>query len=260
MNFIKELFSRSRTLALLGVFFLVLSIVLIILIPANEVQILGINSLIKPLKFSLSLWIYSWTMAYLVYYFKNEKVVKRLTFLIVFVMLYEQVIITVQAFRGTLSHFNTVTTFENVLFNLMGLFITIVTGYTLYAAFKFRKQKDNLAKAKKAAIFYGLLIFVIASFMGGVMGAILSHNVGGEMGAEGLPFVNWSTRIGDIRVAHFIGIHALQLIPSLGFFISDRVSIPQKALSYVSFFSFGYFLFVIFLFVQAMMGLPFFKF
>lgn len=260
MKLIKELFSRNRTLAQLGTFFLLLSIILIVMIPGNIEEILGVNSLIKPLKFSLSLWIYSWTMAYLIYYFKNEKIVKRLTFLIVFVMLYEQLIITVQAFRGTLSHFNTDTLFEIMLFNLMGVFITIVTGYTLYAALKFRKQEDTIPIAKKAAIYYGLVIFVIASFMGGVMGAILSHNVGGEMGGEGLPFVNWSTKIGDIRVAHFIGIHALQLIPLVGFLISDRIKQPLKALNFVRLFSLGYFIFVIVVFVQAMFGLPFLKF
>ncbi|MBM1107162.1 hypothetical protein JQC67_13495 [Aurantibacter crassamenti] len=260
MNLFKTLVFRSKTLTLLGSFFLSLSIVLIILIPNNTTEVLGINSLIKPLKFSLSLWIYSWTMAYLIYYFKDELVKKRLIFLIVFVMLFEQAVITVQAFRGTLSHFNAETVIEGVLFSLMGIFITLVTCYTLYAALKFRNQKDTLDSAKKAAIFYGLLIFVIASFMGGVMGALFSHNVGGDMGGEGLPLVNWSTKIGDIRVAHFIGMHALQIVPLAGFYISKKIVDKRKALAYVNRFSLAYLIFVLVVFIQALLGLPFLKF
>lgn len=257
MNLIKELFRRSRALALLGVFFLILSMVLAMMIPGNTIEVLGVNSLIKPLKFSLSLWIYSWTMAYLVHYFINEKIKKRLIFLIVFVMLFEQIGITVQAFRGTLSHFNMRTTPEIVLFYFMGLLITVVTGYTLYAALQFRKQEDTLDQTRKEAIFYGLLVFVIASFMGGVMGGLLSHNVGGEMGGDGLPLVNWSTKVGDLRVAHFMGIHALQLIPLAGFMAAEYISNMKKAVSFVRWFSFLYLFFVISVFVQALMGMPF---
>jgi len=119
MKFITSLFTRNKTLAYLGTGFLVLSIILMILIPFNTHVVLGLNSLVKPLKFSISLWIYSWTMAYIVSYFKNEIVKKRLIFLIVFVMLFEQIVITVQAFRGTLSHFNVSTPVEHFLFNLM---------------------------------------------------------------------------------------------------------------------------------------------
>lgn len=259
MNFINELFKRSKTLTWLGFFFLALSIVLVLWIPVNTQEVLGLNSIIKPLKFSISLWVYSWTMAYIVHYYKNEKIKKRLIFLIVFVMLFEQLVITVQAFRGTLSHFNTETTLEIILFNFMGVLIMVVTGYSLYAVIKFWKQEDSLPKTLKASIYYGTIIFVIAGFMGGVMGAILSHNVGGEMGNQGLPLLNWSTKYGDIRVPHFIGIHALQIIPLFGFAILKKIGNDAKALKYVQWLSFFYFLFVMGTFFQSLMGLPFIK-
>jgi hypothetical protein len=239
-----------------GIGFAVLSILLILFIPFNEIEVLGINSLIKPLKFSLSIWLYCWTMALLLSFFVDKSLVRRIAIIAVIVMVFEQLVITAQAFRGELSHFNETDTLGIVLFSLMGLMITWNTLEVLRGALKFRKQIDEIDPALKAGIYWGLMIFVVGSFIGGYMGYLRSHQIGGPMGEAGLALVNWSVNYGDVRVSHFIGLHALQLIPLFAYLASKKIQDQKKSKQLVLAFSLIYILVVVITLLQAILGKP----
>ena len=81
------------------------------------------------------------------------------------------------------------------------------------------------------------------------MAGRLSHTVGATDGGEGLPVVNWSRKYGDLRVAHFVGIHSLQALPLFGYFIA-------RSNTSVMIFAAGYFLLAMFLFIEAVMEIP----
>jgi NO-binding membrane sensor protein with MHYT domain len=65
----------------------------------------------------------------------------------------------------------------------------------------------------------GILIFVVFSFEGGLMGSRMNHSVGAINDNSNMWLIGWSKTVGDLRVAHFIGMHALQLLPLLSFYI-----------------------------------------
>jgi hypothetical protein len=250
MKYLHELKNRNPILYYFGWLYFIGGIICIVLTQTSETAVLGINAWIKPMKFFFSIWIFCWTMAWFLAYLQNKRFVKVYTWAVVVVMIIEQVIITWQAANGRLSHFNVTTPFYGVLFIVMGLAITILTLWTGVVGFYFFKQKVFPVPMPYVwGIRLGIVIFVIFSFEGGLMASLLSHTVGAPDGGPGLPVVNWSTSYGDLRVAHFVGIHSLQIIPLFGYYIA-------KSNRSVQIFAAGYFLLTVFLFVQALQKMP----
>lgn len=258
MKLFNILLTRNKLLTYAGGFFLLMAILLGLYATVNPITVLGINSMIKPIKFALSTWIYSWSLAYLLFYVNNQNRVKWFSRLSVFVMLFENSVITIQAFRGKLSHFNQSELTGGILYAFMGILIVWLTTATLILTIRFIFQKtDSIHPAFALSIKLGLFLFVLFSFFGGYMSVLNTHHIGGKMGEPGLPFVNWSIRYGDLRVAHFFGIHSLQIIPLAGYLIANNSKEGQKARMLVWLFAGLYFIFITTLALQSLLGLPF---
>lgn len=167
-------------------------------------------------------------------------------------MLFENGLIIMQAVRNTTSHFNITSAINGIIFNLMGIFIIVFTITVILICISFFKQKQfSISPAYLWGIRLGILFFLFFSLEGGMMLGLLKHTVGGPDGGPGLPVVNWSTQYGDLRIAHFIGIHSLQVLPLFGNYIA-------KTKKQTIVFSIFYFLLATVLFFQAMKGIPLF--
>jgi hypothetical protein len=250
MRFLNELRRRNPVLYYFGWIYFFGGIACIILTQTSNTTVLGINAFFKPMKFFFSIWIFVWTMGWFLEYLDNKRRVKSYTWMVVIVMIIEQVIITWQAANGRLSHFNTTNSLYAGLFSFMGVAITVLTVWTGVIGYYFFKQK--LFKVPMPYIWgirLGIIVFVIFAFEGGYMASQLSHTIGAPMGGPGLPVFNWSTEFGDLRVAHFIGIHSLQIFPLFGYYIA-------KTNRSVKIFAVVYFLLTTFLLVQALQKSP----
>lgn len=251
--FFLRLKSRNPLLYRFGWLNFVMAIVCAVMIQLDTVNmVLGIIAWIKPMKFYFSIGIVCWTFSWLLVYVQKQKAVKVFSVVTVITMLIEMIIITWQAANGRLSHFNISTAFYGILFSVMGIAITIFTLCALYVTVLLFKQKEFplwMTDGYKWGIRWGLLFFVIFAFEGGLMASLLHHTVGGPDGDEGLPVLNWSKFYGDLRVAHFFGMHALQLLPFIGYYFTrTKLQVNLAALAY--------FLFVTLLLWQALMGYP----
>jgi hypothetical protein len=83
---------------------------------------------------------------------------------------------------------------------------------TLAVALRFLRE-PGIDRAAATAIRLGLVVALIGLAEGFLMATAATHTVGAPDGGPGLPLLGWSTVGGDLRIAHFIGMHALQGLP-----------------------------------------------
>jgi hypothetical protein len=189
--------------------------------PFDSRRILGLNPWIKPAKFELSIILYVLTLAWLLSDLRGFERLKQIVRWGVSIsMITEIVTIAGQAARGTRSHFNMTTPADQALFFVMGAMIGLNGLFLLSVLVAFLRSNPALAPAYLWGIRFGLLSILLASGEGGLMIAHNSHTVGAPDGGPGLPFINWSTHHGDLRVPHFIGMHGLQVLPLAGWALS----------------------------------------
>ena len=143
------------------------------------------------------------------------------------------------------------------MFPLMGIAITV--AYLVYAVMliDYFRLDTNLNPALLWAIRIGIVIFLFGAISGFSMGGALKHTVGLADGGPGLPFTNWSTVAGDLRVSHFISIHAIQVLPLLGLALIQLGLSSTRSLIIVITFGVLYALFCVLTLAQAMQGRPF---
>jgi hypothetical protein len=258
---ITKLFQRSIALAWFGAFNILLFLAALILFQLDDRMLNGINIWIKPMKFALSVWIYSWTMAWLINYLPKSKGVKLAIWIIIITMIIEQFAIFSQAARGIGSHFNVLSGFYNsMVFQIMGIAITTNTIAVGVVTRWFFTKKVLLPASYLWGIRLGMAMFVLFSFEGFVMAALLQHTVGPHDAVQGVPFMNWSVSTGDLRIAHFIGIHALQLLPLAGYlFLKFKDHLPIFSPTQYTFgFAILHFAISLGTFIQAILGIPLF--
>jgi hypothetical protein len=179
----------------------------------------------------------------------------------------EIVVIDLQAARGTTSHFNLSTPFNKGAFFVMG--ISICTLWLSMAAMTIALMRQEIAPTSlKLALRLGLLLSLLGAAGGGFMlrqtpdeeqshsrlyfGA---HTVGAPDGGAGLPVVNWSAQHGDLRVPHFLGLHAMQAIPLVGLWLLRMRKLSERQrIRLVCLASFGYIALFALLTWQALRG------
>jgi len=236
--------------------------------------VLGAPVWLKPAKFALSIAIYTLTLAWLFGYIpsfvRTRKLVGGGT---VIAMLLELGIIAAQAGRGTTSHFNVSNPLNATLWAIMGAAILIQTLSTILVAVALFRQRFH-DHALGWAVRIGMTIAIVGALLGGAMTRPTAeqielmqagqseysgaHTVGAPDGGSGLPVTGWSREHGDLRIAHFVGLHALQLLPLFALGLRrTRLSRTQRERLVVSAAA-SYAGLVALLFWQALRGQPLF--
>ncbi|MGO4592301.1 hypothetical protein AB4Z18_00635 [Leifsonia sp. 2TAF2] len=221
----KTVFAWHRPLMTVAALMLVSTIVCLVGLLVDPRQVTGLDVWAKPLKFSLSILLYSVTWAWLIAHLPRWRSLAHAAGTVVAVaLIVEQVLIVGAAAAGTTSHFNVSTPAASVIWGVMAVSITtlyVCTFLTTFAVFFLRLGTRSTSLAVRAGAVIALVGMGLAYLMTGPTAAQLAdfrgiagaHTVGLADGGPGLPVLGWSTVGGDLRIPHFIGMHALQLLP-----------------------------------------------
>ncbi|HZH13040.1 MAG TPA: hypothetical protein VE057_01620 [Archangium sp.] len=237
-------------------------------------QLVGEPLWLKPTKFYLSLTAYNATVMYFFSFLSERQRLVRLSgHILAAAGTIEMVAITLQAARGVRSHFNVATPFDAAIFSMMGIAITVlwVTMIVLaLALLRARLAALPLAAALRTGFIAAVIGMGLGYFMTSPNPAQLeamragqrvaeagSHTFGVPDGGPGLPLVGWSTVAGDMRPAHFLGLHAMQVLPILAALLARRRNLSEaQRLAAVRATGAAYVGVTLVLAMQALRGLP----
>ena len=224
ISFLITLKSRNRPLFYFGLVCLLIAIFLFIPAKYNPVRISGVNAWYKPIKFALSIGIFCWTMGWYTGYLHSFSQISYYNRAMIILLGFELFYITLQAARGQLSHYNVSSSVYASLTAAMALAAIAATLYTGYIGMLSCTGDFPLLPGYYLwAIRMGIFLFVIFAFEDALMGANGSHTVGGSGEGDGLPLLNWSHKYRDLRIAHFVGMHALQVLPLMAYYLVKDV-------------------------------------
>ena len=224
-------FGWHRPLLWLSFGMIALAAIALVGLVVDPRTITGMPLWAKPLKFSMSVLIYSVTLSWLLGQLPRGRRLAWWAGTVAAVFLaVEMIVIYGAAVADTTSHFNVSTPFSAALWSTMAVSIVIVWGATvLVAVLLFRADLGD--RARSFAIRSGLIIAVIGMGLAFLMtsptavqlanfqGIAGAHTVGLADGGPGLALLGWSTVAGDLRIPHFVGMHAMQVIPILALLI-----------------------------------------
>lgn len=257
MNAVRTLLARDRLLGTTALLFAAGFALAAAVAPFDARLITGINPWIKPMKFLISIAILLGTLAWFMPEMpRAPRLLRRLRWTVVATMVIEIVAIAGQAARGTTSHFNDATLFDAMVFAVMGTAITINTMAVAALLLCMRRDTPPARAGYLWGVRIGIAVFVVGSLLGFVLVANRGHTVPGPDGGPGLPFLNWSREGGDLRIAHFIGLHAMQALPLLGWLLDRRVDATAPRITAVAGVAAAWLAVTAFALVMALRGQP----
>ncbi|WP_067538633.1 hypothetical protein [Nocardia crassostreae] len=213
----------------------VLTVVCLAAMAVDDRLLLQESVWLKPFKFAIAFTLYTATLAWLLSFpHRGQRVTWWMGTLFALTAIVDVGFITVQAVRGTFSHFNMQTDAVNTIgqnvfmSGVLGLF-----GANLVIAVMLSWQRVTdlpTARAIKAGLgiavvgmAFGYIVVPgtgkqeVTDAYGNPVTLAAGHTVmeGQPLvrdGVAGMPVTHWSTAGGDIRIAHFLGIHGIQLL------------------------------------------------
>jgi hypothetical protein len=227
----------ERVLRVLVWLYVPISLALVMASAIDDSELLRENVWMKPLKFSISIGLNGAAFLWLLRRVPSTKIMRIAAFASAAALVMEQVLISVQAARGVRSHFNMTSGIDSTIYGAMGNFVGIVWIATLAMAIGLMRRKISDPTVKRVSI-AGTWLVLLGASVGFVMVAVGRHTIGAQDGGPILPFVGWNQNAGDLRPAHFVALHGLQVLIAIVWFAHRKSwsnSVTVRVLTVASF-------------------------
>lgn len=214
-RWLHESLERQRALTLFGLAMLAAMLPLLALHGLDDRTLRGVGVWVKPLKFLASTGVFALTTAWFVGLLpparRHDAVVRVVVATLIGTASFENAYITWQAALGEASHYNFADRFHVAMYQLMGAAAVLLTlTQPLLAWHIVRHARADIEPLWRRAVVLGLVLtFALGAGAGAMLGPIQPP------AGSGLPLLGWHA-LGDLRPAHFLGLHAQQLVPLIG--------------------------------------------
>lgn len=233
---LRQAWAHNRPLTVVGAIMLVTLAGTLVGLIVDPRVITGAPAWLKPAKFAISIAIYCFTLLWLLTFVRGHaRIVSLVSWVTAVALGIEMVLIGGAALSGTTSHFNVSTPASTAVWSVMGIAILVtwlMTLVTIVLLLIQRLPNPAFAWALRLGLIGTAVGMAVAFLMttptaeqlqdadaGREMTIAGAHSVGVEDGGPGMPVTNWSTEGGDLRAPHFVGLHAIQIIPLVGVLI-----------------------------------------
>ncbi|WP_323743643.1 hypothetical protein [Clavibacter phaseoli] len=271
---IRRAYAWHRPLMTVATLMVVVAALCVVGCLVDDRVVLGAPVWDKPAKFSLSILVYAVSWAWLIAHLPRfRRPAHVLGTVVAVALVVEQAVIVGAAAAGTTSHFNVSSPLATTLWAVMAASITVLylcTFVTSLAVLRLRLPDPALTLGIRTGALLALVGIGLAYLMTSPTAAQLAdfhgvagaHTVGAGDGGPGIPVLGWSTTAGDLRIPHFVGMHALQLLPIAALLLGaagrripalapDRVRVRLTAIAAVA-----YLAVIAIVTVQALRGEP----
>jgi hypothetical protein len=205
---------------------------------------IGTSTWAKTFKFSISVALYASGLLWAIRFAQGRmrQITSVAASFIGINLIFEMVLLVIQGARAHPMHYNESNPFDVLLWRLMTVGImSMLVGYVILVITTWRgiRTQSVLAWGVRLGLLVTLIGLVQGFLMTGPNAAQLqalqsgktvqmigAHTVGSSSlipdAGPGLPLLGWSTTHGDLRIGHFIGLHALQILPLFALFLIGR--------------------------------------
>lgn len=235
---VRELVARQRTLAWFGIVMALAMLPALVALGLDGRELRGVGVWAKPLKFMAATSLFALTLAWFTDLVepsqRGARGLRWMAGLTIAIAFAEVSYITLQAALGQPSHYNFSDALHVALYSAMGFAATVMTATQLILAWAIlRHGRPGLHPVWRASVVAGLVLgFLLGGTAGGLLGSMQPP------AGAGLPVVGWHPDGGDLRPAHFLGLHATQLLPLAGLALT-RLPV-RRGLAWLAALTLGY--------------------